>query len=55
MHVSRLFLEQGYAATAAAEPERITILDATDSVDAISQRVWQIVTPLLPPGGAEAE
>ncbi len=48
-------VEQGYAAVAAAEPERIQILDATDSVDAISQRVWQIVTPLLPPvppGGA---
>ncbi len=44
-----LLLEQGYAAIAAAEPERIKVIDATDSVDAINQRVWQLVTPLLPP------
>ena len=38
---------KGYAAIAAAEPERIKILDATGAVEKIREQVWKLVEPLL--------
>ena len=46
----RAFFErvhQGYAAIAAAEPTRVRLIDATQSIEAVSARVWEAVQPLL--------
>jgi dTMP kinase len=46
----RAFFErvhQGYAAIAAAEPKRVRLIDATQSIEAVSGRVWEAVQPLL--------
>jgi len=40
-------VEAGYQAVAAAEPERIRIIDATQSVETVSARIWQWVAPLV--------
>jgi len=40
-------VETGYQAIAAAEPERVRLLDASQSVEAVSQRIWELVAPLL--------
>ena len=40
-------VEQGYKAIAAAEPKRVRLLDATQSVERIGELVWQQVKPLL--------
>ncbi len=38
---------KGYAAIAAAEPERIKVLDATGTVEKVREQVWKLVEPLL--------
>lgn len=38
---------QGYQAIAAAEPERVRIVDAAGSVPEISARIWKLVEPLV--------
>ena len=46
----RAFFErvhQGFAAIAAAEPKRVCLIDATQSIEAVSARVWEAVQPLL--------
>jgi len=40
-------VQQGFAAIAAAEPHRVCRIDATQSIDAVSARVWEAVQPLL--------
>jgi dTMP kinase len=41
-------VEQGYAATAAAEPNRFRIVEASGSVESVSGRIWDLVRPSLP-------
>lgn len=38
---------KGYAALAAAEPERIKVLDATGAVEKIREQIWKLVEPVL--------
>ncbi len=40
-------VEEGYKAIAAAEPKRIRMIDATQSVKTVSAQIWQMVAPLL--------
>ena len=40
-------VEEGYRKLAAAEPDRIKTIDATQAVDLVSQAVWMAVEPLL--------
>ena len=40
-------VERGYAAIAAAEPDRIKIVDATGPIDQIAAAIWERVQPLL--------
>ena len=40
-------VEKGYLAIAAAEPERIRVIDATRSLDTVSTSAWRLVRPLL--------
>jgi dTMP kinase len=40
-------VEKGYKAIAAAEPKRVRLIDATQSVEAIGAAIWQQVKPLL--------
>jgi dTMP kinase len=41
-------VEQGYAAIAAAEPKRFRVLDASGSIEHVSERVWELVRLVLP-------
>jgi thymidylate kinase len=41
-------VEKGYEAIAAAEPHRVRVVEATQSVEQVQARVWEIVEPLLP-------
>ncbi len=41
-------VEQGYAAIAASEPERIRVIDATKTKQAVWEAIWSLVAPLLP-------
>jgi dTMP kinase len=41
-------VEKGFAAIAAAEPERFRVLDASGSIEHVSDRVWHLVRPVLP-------
>jgi len=38
---------KGYRALAAAEPERIKLIDAVDTVEAVKEKIWKQVKPLL--------
>jgi len=48
-------VEEGYRKLAAAEPNRITTIDATQPVDGVSQAIWGLVEPLLPASGRRGE
>jgi len=38
---------QGFAAIAAAEPDRVRRIDATQPIPAVHEAVWNCVAPLL--------
>ena len=40
-------VEKGYQAIAAAEPNRIKKIDATQSKESISEEIWKLVEPLI--------
>jgi dTMP kinase len=42
-------VEKGYQSIAGAEPQRIRVIDATQSVEEVRARVWENVEPLLRP------
>jgi len=42
-----LRVQQGYDAIAAAEPERIKVIDASADITEISESIWAMVKPLL--------
>jgi dTMP kinase len=41
-------VDQGFAAIAAAEPERVRVLEASASVESVSAKIWELVRPVLP-------
>jgi len=42
---------KGFEAIAAAEPERIRVVDSSASVEAVCAKIWQFVQPILPKVG----
>ena len=40
-------VQQGFKTIAAAEPRRIRIIDATQSIEVVSGKIWDKVAPLL--------
>jgi dTMP kinase len=42
-------VEKGYHAIAAAEPKRVRVIDATQSVEVVRARIWDLVAPLVEP------
>ncbi len=42
-----LRVEEGYQALARSEPQRIKLIDATQSVEAVATQVWNLIQPLL--------
>lgn len=38
---------KGYQAIAAAEPDRVRVIDATDAIQDIHNRIWNLTVPLL--------
>ena len=41
-------VDKGFAAIAAAEPERFRILDASGSIEGVAAHIWEIIRPVLP-------
>ena len=41
-------VDQGFAALAAAEPHRFRVLEASGTLESVSDRVWEAVRPALP-------
>jgi len=47
----RKFFERvakGYAAIAAADPNRVRVLDASSAIETVCAKIWEIVHPVLP-------
>jgi dTMP kinase len=42
-------VQQGFQAIAAAEPERVRVVDATQSIETVNENIRRIVAPLLAP------
>jgi|SRR5580658_4929490 dTMP kinase len=42
---------KGYEAIAAAEPGRVRVVNASDSLESVCLKIWQFVQPLLPKSG----
>jgi dTMP kinase len=42
---------KGFEAVAAAEPERVRVVDSSASVEAVCAKIWQLVQPILPKVG----
>jgi dTMP kinase len=42
---------KGFEAAAAAEPERVRVVDSSASVEAVCAKIWQFVQPILPKVG----
>jgi dTMP kinase len=40
-------VEQGYQTIAHAEPRRFRVIDATQSVEVVGERIWAVVAPLV--------
>ena len=40
-------VEKGYLALSASEPKRIKLIDATKSINEVSEQIWQLVRPIL--------
>ena len=47
-------VEAGYEAIAATEPRRVRKIDATDTIEAVADAVWDALEPLLEKGAVEA-
>jgi thymidylate kinase len=41
-------VQEGYRAIALAEPNRIKLINAADTVEAVSAEIWNQVAPRLP-------
>ena len=41
-------VEQGFAAIAAAEPNRFRIVEASGSIEGVSERIYDLIRPVLP-------
>ncbi len=41
-------VDQGFAAIAAAEPERVRVLEASASVESVAAKIWELIRPVLP-------
>jgi dTMP kinase len=41
-------VEKGFAAVAAAEPQRFRVVEASGSMESVSGRIWDLVRPVLP-------
>lgn len=41
-------VDQGFAAIAAAEPDRIRVLDASGSIESVAEQIWSLARPALP-------
>jgi dTMP kinase len=41
-------VELGFAAIAAAEPDRFRVVDASGTIESVGDRVWDLVRPALP-------
>jgi dTMP kinase len=41
-------VDQGFATIAAAEPNRFRVVEASGSVESVSDRIWDLVRPVLP-------
>jgi thymidylate kinase len=39
---------EGYAAIAAAEPDRVRVLSGADSTEVVCAKIWEQVHPILP-------
>jgi len=46
---------QGYQAIAAAEPDRVKLVEASGSVEAIAAAVWRLVEPSVAPGSDQGQ
>ena len=46
-------VEKGFHAIAAAEPQRVRVVDATRPVTEVSESIWQLVERLIGPAGAK--
>ncbi|HEY1660782.1 MAG TPA: dTMP kinase [Verrucomicrobiae bacterium] len=42
---------RGYETLAATEPKRVKVVDGAESVEVVSEKIWEIVNPLLPKVG----
>ncbi len=42
---------KGYEAIAAAEPDRVRLVDGTGPIEVVSAKIWECVQPVLPRGG----
>ena len=40
-------VEAGFKAIAAAEPKRVRVLDATESIDRVQEQIWSLVLPVV--------
>jgi dTMP kinase len=41
-------VEQGFAAVAAAEPNRIRVVEASGSLEHVCDKIWDLIRPMLP-------
>ena len=47
----RYFFErvaQGYQAIAAAEPDRVRVVNGAEAVEVVCEKIWEVVHPVLP-------
>ena len=44
-------VEEGFNAIAAAEPDRVRVVDGSAPVEVVCARIWELVTPVLPKVG----
>ena len=42
-------VEAGFKAIAAAEPKRVRVLDATESIERVQEQIWSIALPAVSP------
>ena len=44
-------VEEGFNAIAAAEPERVRVVDGSASLEIVCAKIWDLVAPVLPKVG----